>query len=124
MAKKDFNRPILLSIVAVLSILAGIVLIIAGALLLAGSTYLAISDVDLGLLAGAGSAGILIMGILYAVVGFALMSGKTWAWWLSVILIGLNLILSLYGMDIVGVVISALILIYLTRPNTRGWFEV
>lgn len=124
MAKKDFSRPVLLSMVAILSILAGIVIIIAGALLLAGSAYIATSDFDLGLFAGAGSAGFLIMGILYVIVGFALMSGKTWAWWLSVIIIGLSLVLNLYSMDFMKAVIPALVLIYLMVPNTRGWFEV
>ena len=124
MAQEDYNRPILLTIIAILSILSGILIILAGILMLVGSAIISLEAFDAGIFAGAGSAVILIMGILFTVVGFGLMSGKSWAWWLSVIVMALNLILGLISFNIFTIIIAALILIYLTRPNTKGWFGI
>lgn len=124
MAQEDYNRPILLTIIAILSIIFGIIIILLGVLMLIGSAVISTAELEAGLFAGAGSAVVLIMGILFTVVGFGLMSGKSWAWWLSIIVMVLNLILGLLTLDIISIVIAALILIYLTRPNTKGWFGI
>ncbi|MDD4245037.1 MAG: hypothetical protein PHI62_02560 [Candidatus Methanomethylophilaceae archaeon] len=124
MAQEDYNRPILLTIIAILSIIFGIITILLGVLMLIGSAVISTAELEAGLFAGAGSAVVLIMGILFTVVGFGLMSGKSWAWWLSIIVMVLNLILGLLTLDIISIVIAALILIYLTRPNTKGWFGI
>lgn len=124
MAQEDYNRPILLTIIAILSIIFGIITILLGVLMLIGSAVISTAELEAGLFAGAGSAVVLIMGILFTVVGFGLMSGKSWAWWLSIIVMVLSLILGLLTLDIISIVIAALILIYLTRPNTKGWFGI
>ncbi len=124
MAQEDYNRPILLTIIAILSILFGILMILGGILMLVGGALISTEVLEAGLFVGAGSAVVLIMGILFTVVGFGLMSGKSWAWWLSIIVMVLNLILSLLSLSILSIIVAVLILIYLTRPNTKGWFGI
>jgi len=124
MAQEDYNRPILLTIIAILSIIFGIITILLGVLMLIGSAVISTAELEAGLFAGAGSAVVLIMGILFTVVGFGLMSGKSWAWWLSIIVMVLSLILSLLSLSILSIIVAVLILIYLTRPNTKGWFGI
>lgn len=124
MAQEDYNRPILLTIIAILSIVFGILIILAGVFMLFGSAIISLEEFNTGIFAGAFSAVILIMGILFTIVGFGLMSGKGWAWWLSIIVMALNLILGLITFNIFTIIIAALILIYLTRPNTKGWFGI
>lgn len=74
-----------------------------------------------------------ISAVVTVVVGFGLLGMKKWAWILALIAVGLSLIQSLVTMFTggvfafmcasLGLVIEAIILIYLLRPSIRSTFN-
>jgi len=133
------QRPIGISVISVLEALAGVLLFILAAffaaLSTAGSflqdlieTYGATSMPNMGNLITAVALGIAaffaILGILAFVSAYGLWTGRGWAWYLSVILLIIELILSLLSLPggIVGLVIGGLILWYFFRPYVKAFF--
>jgi zinc-ribbon domain len=113
-------RPTGVTILGVLAILAGLGGISVGALALgvSGGT---------GFVVALGAV-FLILGILELVYGVGLFGGKGWAWTLAMIGSVLNIIVGIAFIatgsysSAFGVVISLLILYYLTRPRVKGFF--
>lgn len=117
------QRPIGVTILAILVILGGIFMLFGGLVLL-----------GVGAVAGAGGAGIFgglvaviggllaLFGLLWVIAGIGLWRLKGWAWWLAVIVSVINLAISGVSMDFVGVAIALLILIYLVV--VRGSFGI
>jgi hypothetical protein len=105
-----------------LEILGGLALLLGGA----GLAFLG-GILGSGLTAGLGGL-LLILGLLSFVVAFGLLGGKSWAWTialaLSVISIISNGVTIAYGgtSSIIGVIISLIIIYYLTRPHVRVYF--
>ncbi len=65
-----------------------------------------------------------IMGILLFIDAYGLWTGKSWAWWLTIILSVIGIIgglLSLPG-GIIGIIIEVLIIYYFTRPHVKEFF--
>lgn len=141
MANENYRRPILLSVVALLSIIGAIIVILSGIVMIvmgASSEFAkAITDsmggensaiASMGAMAA--GAFILVLGLIILAVGLGLWNGKAWAWWLSIIVYGIVLIFSLYSVivgglgNILGVLWPAFVVFYLTRPNTKGWFDI
>jgi len=133
------QRPVGISVISVLEALGGVLLFIAATALAALSTarsslqdwietYSAISIPNLGDLIGAIALGIaavlVIFGILALVSAYGLWTGKGWAWYLSVILLVIWLILSLLSLPggIVGLIIGGLLLWYFFRPYVKAFF--
>jgi len=133
------QRPVGISVIAVLEALAGVLLFILAAFLAAlstagsfwqdlietyGATYISnigelITAIALGI-----AAFFAILGILTLVSAYGLWTGKGWAWYLSVILLVIWLILSLLSLPggIVGLIIGGLILWYFFRPYVKAFF--
>ncbi len=136
MARKDYNRPILLSIIAVLSVIMGLLVCLSGVMLVLGGAALSVTDLfaEGSPLASMGAVGVgavfLLLGLLIVFVGLGLFSGKAWAWWLTVIVYGLNAIFGIIGLifgggaGIIPLLFALLVLFYMTRKNTKGWFGV
>lgn len=117
------NRPLGVTIIALLLIVGG-VLGVLEALDLLGVWDLFGLDDNTGV-----GIGILIVAAANLIVGFGFWSLQGWAWTLAVIVSVLRLISAVVGLfvggvagGIVGLVIVVIILWYLFRPNVKGAF--
>lgn len=133
-------RPSGVAVLAILGALGGVLCLIGAVVLgiLAGtmSEFIesTIEEYGAGAISGVGGfvTGIImaiaavaaIIGILYLIDAYGLWTGKSWAWWLTVILSVLGIIgglLSLPG-GIIGIIIYVLIIYYFTRPHVKEFF--
>jgi hypothetical protein len=122
------QRPTGVTILGVLAILGGLAGLGGGALLLGLSGVVAAAyPGGAGLVAALGAL-FLILGILELVYGFGLFGGKGWAWTLAIIGSVLNIVVGIVTIaigsfgSVLGVIISILILYYLTRPHVKAFF--
>jgi hypothetical protein len=131
-------RPVGVTILAVLAIIGGIALLCLGGVALLGSSAIS------GAVAASGqattvSAGALqvsggisaVLGVLYLVLGVGLLQLRGWAWMLGV---GLSIVSLVAGVveiavkystisnQIVGMIFSIIILVYLFTPKVRAAF--
>lgn len=142
------QRPLGATILAILEVLAGLgslalggIFILVGALL---SSDEAIAEIErqagvtlsedlleFGAIAfGALGAVILIAGILFLVLAWAFLKGKSWARFLAIIILALAVVGAVVGavasFDVVtlgiGIVIPVIILVYLYLPEAKAWF--
>ena len=71
---------------------------------------------------------VVVIGLLYLGLAWGLWTGKGWAWLLSLVLAVLGLIVSIIALvrgrfvTIVILILDAIILYYLFRPNVRAFF--
>ncbi len=124
MAQNDYRRPILLSIFAVLEILGGIVTAAIGAFLILGGAVSLPFALPAGITIVVAGGIAIVTGLIMIAVGAAMLSGKRWGWWFAVIMTALALIASIISLNVVGVIVEAIVLLYLNMKNTKGWFEV
>ena len=120
------DRPFLITLIGILTLLVGLVLLLFGAVIvIAPDSDFAGSGIDLGSLDTIG-AGVLIFGIFFVIVAFAFLKGWTIAWYLGVLIHGIDLILSIliFPAGIVTLLISLLIIYYLFRPHVKSFFGV
>lgn len=110
------RRPIGVTILAILLILVGIfAVLISLAVLFLGVLILP----DVGLLGVGIGVVVLILSFLILAAGFALLSLRPWAWWLSVIVLLLYLLAQIPfiraggGIGLVSIIIPALMFVYL-----------
>ncbi len=68
----------------------------------------------------------IIGGIIGILVAFGLWMGFRWAWWVYMVLLGLNLISAFLSLPqgIIGIAIVLIIMFYMTRPHVRRYFNV
>lgn len=139
------DRPIILTILAILAILAGLVLVATGAIAYTMSeetwfrliteepeileTVKSLSDMhSIGL-------PLLISGILMLIIGIALFVGWSLAWYVAVILLVVALVINVYTLvtgglhsntygGLLGIAIEVIIVAYLMTPKVRGHFGV
>jgi lysylphosphatidylglycerol synthetase-like protein (DUF2156 family) len=126
------NRPLGVSVLVVLVLVAGALALVAGGFVVGGLStptltvypYSALT----GLAAVAAGALIIAMGILCVAVGWGMWKGKKWAWTLGVIVDGFAVILSLYEIvfgawsGVVVVAVNLCVLWYLWRPHVKAYF--
>ena len=114
------KRPIGITIIAILSIILGLVGILGGVL---GILSLESEELAASLLA-------LIIGFISLPVGYGLLKGKRWAWTLAIGTNLLSVILSIAvfasgdsdaSSVIIGILITALIVGYLMKPNIKAF---
>jgi uncharacterized membrane protein (DUF2068 family) len=107
------HRPLGVTIIAILLIIAGIISLVGGLILLivlVGFIFLA-------------------LGIAYLVMAYGLWKGKGWAWSISLILAGIGVIMGIVYIiqdnlagGIVSIIINGVIIYYLFRPNVKAFF--
>ncbi|MEN6342976.1 MAG: hypothetical protein ABFC89_10520 [Methanospirillum sp.] len=120
------ERPLGITILAVLWILSGILLILGGA----GFAFLAgaVGGVALGALGAVIGIVLIVWGLVEIVLGYGALQGWPWVWLVGVILTVLSLIEGIYMLittgwsAIISLIIAAIILYYLFQPNVKSWF--
>jgi hypothetical protein len=121
-------RPTGVTVLGVLAILAGLAGLAGGALLLGLSGVVASTYPGGATVAAAIGAVLLIIGILELVYGIGFFGGKGWAWTLAMIGSVLNIIFGIVSIafgsfgSAFGLIISILILYYLTRTHVKAYF--
>jgi hypothetical protein len=112
------DRPLGVTILSILAILGGIGFLISGS---AAFALVPLAGIIIG---GA----LILIGLAYFVMAYGLWKGKKWAWTITLILsiIGIILgILSLFGGNmgaIFQILINAIVIYYLYRPNVKAYF--
>ena len=146
-------RPIGVTIIAILAIIDGIVLLTGGILavtivpLISSGLNGALSNITVtnqqgqqvnvhstsmnGIVATvaivAGSIAI-VLGIVWFVLAWGLLTGKGWAWIITLILAIISVIFSIVGIasggapSIISLIINGVILYYMYRPNVKSYF--
>jgi uncharacterized membrane protein HdeD (DUF308 family) len=106
------HRPLGITIIAILAIIAGISSIAVGVPLLV---------VLIGI-------GFIILGIVYLAVAYGLWKGKKWAWTITLVVSVISIIIGIASLAtgnvgaIIQIIISAVIIYYLYRPNVKAYF--
>jgi len=136
------DRPIGITLIAILNIVIGILLIL-GALSFAALAGLAVSgygpDLIPGLtdlpyldimmaLGGIIAVVLIIVALVEFIMAWGLLKGKGWAWILSIVFMFLTIALGFLSLvhptafNLIGLAIDALIVYYLFRPNVKAFF--
>lgn len=127
------TRPTGVTILGVLGIIAGILLLFAG-LIFAGLSAAAPRMMNAGMFGGIAGAlmGILgaafiALGAAYFFVAWGLLTGKSWAWTITLILTVIDIAMGLISIianpaSIIGLIINGIILYYLFRPHVKAYF--
>lgn len=127
------QRPTGITIIAILGIIVGILAILGGALVVAVAGSGILTSYGMGMFSGFISLFggiIIIVGLLAIFVSWGMWSGKTWAWYLGVVLYGLGVVfglISLIGGGLTGIVsllIDILLLWYMFRPHVKAYFGI
>ena len=121
-----------MSVLTALVIIGGIIDVIVAVF---SSAYAAVSLSFFGILAGLGpvgillwlvTAGCLIAAVLSFILAYGLWKGRSWAWTWTFVFSVIGLIVSIIGIavgiGIIGVVIYAVIIYYLTRARVKVFF--
>ena len=126
------NRPFLITVIGILTLLGGLAVLLAGVLLFAMPDS-AIADafkdsgiVDIGNLVDILGVGLIIVGLIFLVVAIGLLKGWTWIWYVAVILYVIDIILGILMLPagIISLVIAIVIIYYLFRPHVKEFFGV
>lgn len=132
----DKKRPILIAIIAIITMLAGILMILAGlgAAVITFDVFVGTPLQDWMAMLGAG---MILMGIVAFVIGFGFWKGWKIMWIIAVILYLISVILLLIGIVLmfaagvtiglgafVPLIICLLVLFYLTRPGVKQFFGI
>ncbi len=121
----EHARPLGVTIIGILWILAGLLTALGAGL---GGAALAV--IGLGALGAMVGVVFVIIGLVFIALGIGCFKGWPWVWPVGIIftIIGLviNLlsILSNTGAAIIGIIIDIIILWYLFQPQVKAWFKV
>ncbi|MGQ4912637.1 MAG: hypothetical protein ACP6KW_10750 [Candidatus Thorarchaeota archaeon] len=112
------DRPLGVTILAILEILGGILGILGGFAVVSlemiyptGGLFLAIGALTL------------ILGFVALIIGWGLWSLKSWAWMAALIINLINLILNIFSFALLGAVINLIIIIYLQQADIKSRFR-
>jgi uncharacterized membrane protein (DUF2068 family) len=106
------HRPLGVTVIAILTLIAGIAFIAIGAALL---------------VVGIGFA-LIAIAIAYFVMAYGLWKGKSWAWTITLILSVIGIIFAIASIAagnigaVFHIIINAVIIYYLYRPNVKAFF--
>ena len=121
------DRPLLISIIAILYFISGILCLLSGILLALGMTSVSGDFTVSATVLGAGG---VIIGIIMLVIAGGFWNGWRIMWYLGVIFTGIGIIagiMAILAMQIsavISLVIYILILYYLFRPKVKEFFGI
>jgi hypothetical protein len=128
MQQVEKHRPLGVTLISALTIIAGIVFLASGITAVTVAPFLSGTQTFLvGLSAGAGAA-FLALGIAYFVMAYGLLRGKRWAWTVTLVLSSIGIALGFVSIvtghigAVLSVIINAVILYYIYRPNVKSFF--
>jgi uncharacterized membrane protein HdeD (DUF308 family) len=133
MEQQQKHRPLGVTIIAVLTIIAGIAFLASGitaatvAPLLYG-TGVNNNSMLTPVVSAVTGVGLLILGIAYFVMAYGLLKAKGWAWTITVLLSCIGIALGFVSVatghigSIFSIVINGIILYYIYRPNVKSFF--
>ena len=106
------HRPLGVTIVAVLTAIGGLIFLGSGLVLLI---------VGIGVI-------LLALGIAYLVMAYGLWNGRGWAWTITLILSVIGIVVAIASIvagnvsAIISIIIHAVVIYYLYRPNVKAFF--
>ena len=106
------HRPLGVTIIAILTVIGGLIFLGSGLVLLI---------VGIGVI-------LLALGIAYLVMAYGLWQGRGWSWTITLILMVIGIIVAIAsivagnGASIVSIIIHAVVIYYLYRPNVKAFF--
>lgn len=112
------DRPLGVTILAILQLLGGILSIVAGFGLIALAAFF--PGMELLWIAIGGLT--LVLGFVALIVGYGLYTMKSWAWMIAMILNIINIILAIINFTIISLIIPLIIVIYLNQPDIKSRF--
>ncbi len=115
--RPDRERPLGVSILALLQFLQAITLLLVGVVVLIGGSII------LPIIGTAIGAFIVLIGLFSFYVGLGLWNLQSWAWIWAMIMNILGILIGLITGSIWGVLISLIIVIYLNTPDTKTLFR-
>ena len=119
------SRPLLITIIAILYFVAGLLAVLGGILLMVGGA--AVGQLVLGGMTGGVS---LVVGLIYLVIAGGFWNGWKAIWYLAVIFGFIVIILCVVGLlttggvSLIGLIIQALLLYYMFKPNVKEFFGI
>jgi hypothetical protein len=132
------QRPTGVTVLAILAFIGGVLGILAGLAVIAAGGIVAATGVAATTASASAAGGFimvvgiitLILGILDIVLGIGALRLSPWAWPLGVGLMVVSILVDVFyisqgqsiGSQVVGILISAGVIYYLTRPNVRQAF--
>ena len=105
-------RPLGVTIVAILTAIGGLIFLGSGLVLLI---------VGIGVI-------LLALGIAYLVMAYGLWNGRGWAWTITLILSVIGIVVAIASIvagnvsAIISIIIHAVVIYYLYRPNVKAFF--
>jgi hypothetical protein len=114
------DRPLGVTILAVLEIIVGLLGLFSGFTLL---TLGSLMPFGLGAFAAIIGAVVLFIGILDVIIGWGLWSLKSWAWMVALIVNIINLILNAIQLAWLGAIINLIIILYLQQGDIKSRFR-
>jgi uncharacterized membrane protein (DUF2068 family) len=118
------DRPLGVTIIAILTIIGGIGFLISGITAVGVAPFLP----DLGILSAAIGAVLIALGIAYFVMAYGLWKGKGWAWTITLVLSFIGIVLGIASIvtgnigAVFHLVINIIVVYYLYRPNVKIFF--
>ena len=106
------RRPLGVTIVAILTAIGGLIFLGSGLVLLI---------VGIGVI-------LLALGIAYLVMAYGLWNGRGWAWTITLILSAIGIVVAIASIvagnvsAIISIIIHAVVIYYLYRPNVKAFF--
>lgn len=142
-SNSNTNRPVGITIIAILIIIGGIALLVGGLgfVALGGilSEISSNSSIDIASLSSLPlGIGVVIMGLIYLAVSYGLLKGKGWSRIITIIVTIIGMIIQIVSAiisglvsssitaivpNIIGIIISGIIIFYLYRPNVKAYFR-
>ena len=126
----DKNRPVVISIVAILNFLIGLFFLAGGLVMALGIIDISAHVPEMAEYAALGGGIVILIGIIYLVIAGGMWNGWKIMWYIGVIVNGLSLIMGIASIfvgsfvGIIPLVIDAIILYYLFRPGVKEFFGI
>ena len=126
------ERPIIISIIAILAMIMGIFMLFGGitSAFISETEFLKLNvDVTYDAFRTAGYIA-LITGLVVLIVGVLLWTGRRIAWYLAVVVFLVEIVVAIYNLImgnyavIVSIIIAALVLYYLFTPKVKAFYSV
>ncbi len=119
------ERPLLITIIAILYFILGILTVMAGAIILVYGIATVAAGVPATVLGGA----LIVLGLVPIVIAGGFWNGWKAIWYIAVIFGIIALIVDVISLfinwtAIIGVIIQALLLYYIFRPKVKEFFGV